>query len=101
MEGRLRRPLGAHKGTRSMKKVTVSVFLFLALGSVLLQVLPARASVSWSRPVAIVVDDPATSILPGALQACNGTVWLVSQTSKYRGDSKFDIAYRSGILDTS
>lgn len=101
MEGRLRRPLGAHKGTRSMKKVTVSVFLFLALGSMLLQVLPARASVSWSSPVAIVVDDPATSILPGALQASNGTVWLAWQTSKYRGDSNFDIAYKTGILGSS
>jgi hypothetical protein len=63
-------------------------------------IVPVRASPSWSSPVAVQQSDPYNAQFPSALQASNGSVWLAWQTNAYRGDSLYDIAYKTGTLGT-
>ena len=72
----------------------------LSLVGVMGPITVVRASPSWSSPVAVQQSDPYTAQFPSALQASNGTVWLAWQTNVYRGDSNYDIAYKTGILGT-
>jgi hypothetical protein len=54
----------------------------------------------WSSPIAV-EQNLGIDVLPTALQASNGTMWLAWQTNRYRGDSFYDIAIKTGSLGTN
>jgi hypothetical protein len=86
-----------------MKKHSLLLTATLILALVALPPVPlVRANVvSWTSPGVVQQDYPSLDLLPSALQASNGSVWLAWQTNFYRGDASFDIAYKTGILGTS
>jgi len=52
------------------------------------------ASTLWGSPTAIETNS-GINILNTGLQASNGTMWLAWQTNRYRGDSQYDISYKT------
>jgi hypothetical protein len=64
-------------------------------------IIPVRASPSWSSPTAVQQSNPFNAQFPSGLQSSNGTVWLAWQTNAFRGDSNYDIAYKTGILGST
>ena len=55
---------------------------------------PANASTLWGSPTAIEAN-AGTNLLDTSVQASNGTLWLAWQTNRYRGDSQYDISYKT------
>ena len=55
---------------------------------------PVSASTAWGSPTAIETN-AGTNLLDTGLLASNGTMWLAWQTNRYRGDSQFDISYKT------
>lgn len=74
--------------------------ILVSIVGVIGPIIPVRAGLSWSSPVAVQQSDPYNAQFPSALQGSNGTVWLSWQTNLYRGDSNYDIAYKTGLLGT-
>jgi hypothetical protein len=54
----------------------------------------------WSSPIAV-EQHLGIDILPSAAQALNGTMWLAWETNRFRGDSFYDIAVKTGSLGTN
>ena len=52
------------------------------------------ASTMWGSPTAIDTRS-GINILNAGLQASNGTIWLAWQTNRYRGNSFYDISYKT------
>ena len=55
---------------------------------------PVAGSTSWGSPTAIETN-AGLNYLNNGLLASNGTMWLAWQTNRYRGDSQFDISYKT------
>ena len=55
---------------------------------------PVTATTLWGSPTAI-ENNAGINILNAGLQASNGTMWLAWQTNRYRGDSQYDISYKT------
>src|SRR5690349_8738360 len=82
------------------RSLVLSILLLLSLVGLFDRIQPVRAMPGWSSPIAV-EQNLGIDVLPTALQASNGTMWLAWQTNRYRGDSFYDIAIKTGSLGTN
>jgi hypothetical protein len=78
------------------KGISRAITMFiLATLSILPSLMPAHGSLGWSSPI-VVESQKGADILPSALQASNGTLWLAWQSNRYGQISgRTDILYKT------
>jgi len=79
---------------RALRGVFLVVLSFAGLVFFPQMLRPVAASTLWGSPTAI-ENNAGINILNAGLQANNGTMWLAWQTNRYRGDSQYDISYKT------
>jgi hypothetical protein len=90
--GRSRVHIGLTKSVPILSTLLVVILLLVSTASIH----SVLASVTWFSPSQIDHYPASNNILPAALQASNGTIWLAWQSDRYAGNTgRNDVLYRT------
>lgn len=73
----------------------ILALLVLAMIGGMIQLLPAHGDLGWSSP-SLIESHAGSDILPSALQATNGTLWVAWQSNRYdQVNGRTDVLYKT------